>query len=261
MPRVPDLPCADCGKLMWSGTTSLPEGKARCLPCRRAKPTIRSPKVVGSRDCLGCGVSFAISRHTSPKRYCSRSCANSKGNPEASRQGRTCEVCGDSYKANHAGQRTCGRECGVVMKQAASPGKTWRVYFPECEQCAQMFTSRNSRQRLCSAQCRIDDAGMRVKDLYSLISEHRGQGPAAGWRKNLVDLLRDRDGDHCGICLLTIDFQLSSGPRGSDDGASIDHIQPRSLGGGDELSNLRLTHWRCNRKRSNKVHEDALFAA
>lgn len=36
MPTIPDLPCADCGKLMWRGTTSLPEGRARCQPCRRS---------------------------------------------------------------------------------------------------------------------------------------------------------------------------------------------------------------------------------
>ena len=36
LPRVPDLPCATCGNLMWRGRTSLPEGQARCHPCRRA---------------------------------------------------------------------------------------------------------------------------------------------------------------------------------------------------------------------------------
>lgn len=36
MARRPDLPCADCGKLMWGGTTSLPAGQARCRPCRRS---------------------------------------------------------------------------------------------------------------------------------------------------------------------------------------------------------------------------------
>ena len=35
MPRSPDLPCAGCGKLLWRGTTSLPEGEAMCNPCRR----------------------------------------------------------------------------------------------------------------------------------------------------------------------------------------------------------------------------------
>lgn len=37
MPHRPDLPCADCGKLLWRSTTSLPLGQATCLPCRRAR--------------------------------------------------------------------------------------------------------------------------------------------------------------------------------------------------------------------------------
>lgn len=36
MPRRPDLPCASCGRLLWRGTTSLPEGEATCQECRRA---------------------------------------------------------------------------------------------------------------------------------------------------------------------------------------------------------------------------------
>ena len=35
MPRNPDMPCADCGKPMWRGRTSLPPGQARCWDCRR----------------------------------------------------------------------------------------------------------------------------------------------------------------------------------------------------------------------------------
>lgn len=38
MPHKPDLPCAgDCGKLLWRGSTSLPEGEAMCRPCRAAR--------------------------------------------------------------------------------------------------------------------------------------------------------------------------------------------------------------------------------
>lgn len=38
MARRPDLPCADCGKLLWRDKTSLPAGQARCRPCRRSIP-------------------------------------------------------------------------------------------------------------------------------------------------------------------------------------------------------------------------------
>lgn len=34
MPRHPDLPCAGCGAMLWRGSTSLPDGKARCRKCR-----------------------------------------------------------------------------------------------------------------------------------------------------------------------------------------------------------------------------------
>ncbi len=37
MPRKPDLPCADCGKMMWRRIViSLPQGEAKCNSCRRA---------------------------------------------------------------------------------------------------------------------------------------------------------------------------------------------------------------------------------
>jgi hypothetical protein len=61
MARRPDLPCADCGKLMWSGTTSLPPGRARCLPCRRAvAPSPPMPRIpVGEQaHCTRCSQPF-----------------------------------------------------------------------------------------------------------------------------------------------------------------------------------------------------------
>jgi hypothetical protein len=33
--RRPDLPCAGCGRLLWRGAGSLPEGEAKCRDCRR----------------------------------------------------------------------------------------------------------------------------------------------------------------------------------------------------------------------------------
>jgi hypothetical protein len=67
MPHRPDLPCADCGKLMWSGNTSLPAGKARCLPCRRANPA------KSMRD-LACAVCHTECRSTRRTKTCSHSC-------------------------------------------------------------------------------------------------------------------------------------------------------------------------------------------
>lgn len=68
----------------------------------------------------------------------------------------------------------------------------------------------------------------------------------------LVGYLRERDGDKCQICRRDIRFDLPSGPKGDTRGPSIDHIVPRSKGGDDDLANLRLTHWGCNRSRGNR---------
>jgi 5-methylcytosine-specific restriction endonuclease McrA len=60
-----DLPCADCGQLMWRTAGSLPAGEARCQPCRRSGRM---------RPCAECGISYEA--RLSRTRFCSRTCAN-----------------------------------------------------------------------------------------------------------------------------------------------------------------------------------------
>lgn len=48
MPRSPKVPCADCGKPVWS---TLPVGSAVCHPCRRLNPRRANPK----SGCIDCG--------------------------------------------------------------------------------------------------------------------------------------------------------------------------------------------------------------
>lgn len=50
-----------------------------------------------------------------------------------------------------------------------------------------------------------------------------------------------RDSGLCGICGDSVPVEATS----------IDHIIPVSLGGDDDLSNLRLTHLTCNQSRGN----------
>lgn len=54
--------------------------------------------------------------------------------------------------------------------------------------------------------------------------------------KNVKKMLIDRDGDKCSICGIPI----------SDVNLNIDHIFPRTLGGTDDLNNLRLLCADCN---------------
>jgi 5-methylcytosine-specific restriction endonuclease McrA len=97
--------------------------------------------------------------------------------------------------------------------------------------------------------------------LYRTAAKERRVTTAMFWRYELIDILRRRDGDECGICHLGMTFGTSTGPLGSDDsGATVDHVLFRSAGGSDDLSNLRLAHWSCNRARGNREDADSIAA-
>jgi 5-methylcytosine-specific restriction endonuclease McrA len=70
--------------------------------------------------------------------------------------------------------------------------------------------------------------------------KHRGQR---------ITALMARDGANCTICGDALDRHIAdpNHPRY----ITLDHIVPRSLGGLDALSNLRLAHQECNTRRGN----------
>jgi 5-methylcytosine-specific restriction endonuclease McrA len=59
-------------------------------------------------------------------------------------------------------------------------------------------------------------------------------------RKNKVRKLLERDGDDCWLCGHPLDGNMS-----------LDHVIPRSRGGGNGLDNLRLAHVECNNRRGD----------
>lgn len=104
MPRHPDVPCADCGVMLYSGRASLPAGQRRCRACRRG---------TRQRLCKSCGAWFTSAR---PSRgsYCSIACAG-KARSEALAQRppspRACAECGAEFftSSHHRFCRPCKR--------------------------------------------------------------------------------------------------------------------------------------------------------
>jgi len=92
----------------------------------------------------------------------------------------------------------------------------------------------------------------KVMALYRVAFESRNVRQAMMWRVKLVEYLRGRDGDRCALCSEVMLFDVPTGPRGHDDGATVDHVVPRSRDGLDDLANLQLAHWRCNRAKGNR---------
>jgi 5-methylcytosine-specific restriction endonuclease McrA len=68
-------------------------------------------------------------------------------------------------------------------------------------------------------------------------------------KRRLRKLIIARDGVNCWICGAPTLLQYSQ--RNSRKYASLDHVIPRSQGGTDNISNLRLAHQGCNNWRSN----------
>lgn len=69
----------------------------------------------------------------------------------------------------------------------------------------------------------------------------------ARWQK--VTKLMARDGTSCAICGVPVERSI----KDHEDSKYItfDHIIPRSKGGNDSMSNLRLAHRLCNMERGN----------
>lgn len=72
-------------------------------------------------------------------------------------------------------------------------------------------------------------------------------GDSARRRRQLVRII-ERDGLMCWICRSPVDPESS---RQAADGATLDHVVPQAAGGGNELTNLRLAHKRCNQVRGH----------
>ncbi len=65
-------------------------------------------------------------------------------------------------------------------------------------------------------------------------------------------LLRERDGDACQLCFEPIDFVSRATRKNPSLGRSIDHIIPKTLRGTDDLTNLWLTHFKCNARKGKQ---------
>ena len=70
-------------------------------------------------------------------------------------------------------------------------------------------------------------------------------------RRGIVSLLVERDGWHCAYCTAPLHGHLDSLPS-----PQIDHIVPRSQGGGNELANLALACGPCNNAKGAQTPEE-----
>lgn len=63
-------------------------------------------------------------------------------------------------------------------------------------------------------------------------------------KKEKIEIVRARDGFYCAIC------KKNFGQKAE---VTLDHWIPRSVGGSDDVDNLRLAHKKCNSWKGNRV--------
>jgi hypothetical protein len=86
--------------------------------------------------------------------------------------------------------------------------------------------------------------GVRVVDLYIGTEKAFRFDFGESWSRVAYPETKARDLAACRYC-------------GSEDQPTIDHVIPRSQGGGDEASNLVVACWDCNRKKGGRTPEQA----
>ena len=74
--------------------------------------------------------------------------------------------------------------------------------------------------------------------------------------KNIKKILWNTSSHYCPVCdcLMT-----NSGSPTADNFATLDHVVPKSLSGGNNVENLRLLCRKCNIKRGNKSNEEGVY--
>lgn len=223
----------------------------RCGRCKRVllnsmfQPSNRGRDGTYCRDC-----------------YRERAREKSRGavSPSRSHPSRSCQLCGALFAPKLASARYCS---GLCVSRARPPRdrsarssaeKALRLAAKQDRTCvfcgAVMPRTMRSNAKFCSEQCNSRAHAITNK-------AHRRTGRKSRGDHALISVayLGDRDGWHCEICNKPINRQRT---HPDPQRASVDHIIPVSLGGGNELANLRVVHLRCNSSRRATATNDQL---
>ena len=97
-----------------------------------------------------------------------------------------------------------------------------------------------------------DECSVRARRQRNRIKNVRRQNNRVQGIRVDVEAVALRDGFVCHICGDGVDMSVA---RNSRYGATLDHVYPLSRGGEDSLDNLKLAHWICNVRKSDKLED------
>jgi hypothetical protein len=201
---------------------------------------------------------------------------------------RKCEACGASYIPTYLAQRTCGRQCGELLRrrEGSLPWPQTLLVWRECAECNRVIShpqwercldcrtrprpsylprSGAIEQRVCP------DCGETFTFVVRISRKPHRCPPcqAAAYRESRREAHRRRrarevnaPGDHnvdgravhardgwvCQLCGEEIDREAVAPAPWSP---SIDHVMPLSRGGEHSMANVQSAHYWCNSVKSD----------
>ena len=196
-----------------------------------------------------------------------------EGAEVAHMEDRACEACGCTYRVEvRLPQRYCSQKCNASQQDMRSKGilggQTARTFT--CKTCGRDFRA-TGRPLFCSPLCSYLDrynpscevvrstcrtCGRTIlwhsTRTYCSITCKRNRPQR--WRKHAL-AVHERDQWTCQLCGTPT---LREWVKGDMRSPTLDHIMPRSLGGSDDIGNLRTAHWLCNSIRGNQAETHAV---
>jgi hypothetical protein len=234
MSRRPNRPCADCGKLIWSGGNNLPTGLARCRECfNLAHPPIPKPYIPKDKIDIVCDVCGKVFQGPKHAKRCPGECQKI-GQREAMRR------CNNVYYGIESITKICP-ECGQEFEYIPNPGPPRKYCSDKCSKRVE-HRMRRHKERISGKR------GANKQLRFQRISD---QTPKDNIFTNRE--LAERDRWICHLCGGVID---PNAPMNSDYSLNRDHIIPISMGGSDIIDNCKASHMICNAYRGNMSVEE-----
>ncbi len=260
MARRPDLPCAVCGRLLWRGRTSLPEGEATCRPCRadrgpaHGRPGTyrdgcrceacrewkradnaqrREPRPRVIVQCATCGADVErVARNIDGDSFCDRACRLGDPSRRAERKAAKRRALAFRQRAER-----------VAAKAAAgtSGASTWTA--GQCAECGDHFIRKGTPSPYCGKKCSRKERmrQRRAREVGAKITPARRHA------------IHERDDWTCQLC---------GDPVNRDavvpalDAPVLDHVLALAAGGEHSEDNLQTAHFYCNSVKRDLPWED-----
>lgn len=204
--------------------------------------------------CESCAKSFTAKRRHA--RFCSASCRARASAVRAEADGRLAQwrANADARRVKPPGVRLTCHRCSVEFVHPHQRGTVPKYCTNFCAREAYherrladgRWAALKASQRGPGSSCESCDAPLRT-------GARRCRACADG-RPHIPDATRravyERDGWECQLC----DLPVVREARFPDPWcATLDHVVPFSLGGGDEEDNLQLAHFRCNCQKQDRL--------